>query len=237
MVNTNLNKSSSNILSNIFSKIKKIIIKHKIFISVFMFLIISYLLILFSTRKLDNFQNCDELRSDLTLLQGEKQSLREQISNLEQQATIIEEECDSMENNLIAEKEELVNSIEEANSKYADVNERYNNLLEEYNVLVNENTSSINNMEQQITELQNNLRECNTKCSESFQNTENRQVESEENLNEDNNELVLALLRHNSDSILRNSRRQEQMNKQKDINQIQDNKLRRLYNILYKKYM
>jgi chromosome segregation ATPase len=243
-----VNDKSINILGNTFNKIQKLIIKHKITIISILILLGSYLLILFSTRNLDTFQDsttettttnadaCASLRGDLLVLQEEKQSLKEQISNLENQVTTIEEECDETEANLTSEKEDLMKKLEDANGKYADVNEQYNNLLEEYNVLVNENTTTIDNMEQQITELQKNLKECNLKCSESFQDTQNDVTEAEENLNEDttdNNQLI-ALLRLDSDSILRNSRSQQLLNIQTNINLQQDRKLRRLHNILLK---
>jgi chromosome segregation ATPase len=240
-------KNSTNNLKNYFNKIHKFIIKHKIPIVIILGLLIIYLLILFSTRNLDTFQDstptttnadaCASLRSDLLVLQEEKQGLREQISNLENQVSTIEEECDETEGNLISEKEELMKKLEDANGKYADVNEQYNNLLEEYNVLVNENTTTINNMEQQITELQNSLNECNTKCSEPFEDTQDSQTEPEEDENDVDSNLIISLLKLNNDSILSNSRRQEQRNRQLNINQMQDAKLRRLYGILLRKYM
>ena len=112
---------------NNFNKVQKFIIKHKTPIVIILGLLIIYLSILFSTRNLDHFQDatedatedatadatedaCASLRSDLAVLQEEKQSLREQISNLENQITTIEEECDETETKLISEKESLLKS-------------------------------------------------------------------------------------------------------------------------------
>ena len=237
-------KKSANILKNSFNKVQKFIVKHRIPIVIILGLIIIYLAILFSTRNLDHFQDaaedaCASLRSDLSVLQEEKQSLREQISNLENQVTTIEEECDETESNLTSEKESLLKQLEEANAKYADVTEQYNNLNEEYQALVNENENLIGTKEQQIIDLQNRLNECNLKCSESFQDTHNNpngdaQTQSDES---DKSSSILEVLRLGNESILSRSRLQAQMNRQLNINNTQNTKLRRLNNILFKNYM
>lgn len=246
-------KKSTNILKNGFNKVQKFIIKHKTPIVIILGLLIIYLSILFSTRNLDHFQDatedatedatadatedaCASLRSDLSVLQEEKQSLREQISNLENQVTTIEEECDETETKLILEKESLLKQLEEVNAKYADVTEQYNSLNEEYQALVNENKTLIGTKDQQITELQNRLNECNLKCTESFQDTENNQNgNTQTQAEEDNSSLIIQALRLDNESILRNSQLQAQMIRQLNINNTQNTKLRRLNNILFKK--
>ena len=260
-------KKSINFLKDSFNKVQKIIIKYKIPIVIFLGLVLVYLGIFFSTRNLDHFQdtndettssesnedNCDSFKNELTLMQENKKKLEKQITDLENQMTTIEKKCNETETGLISEKESLSKQLEDtkkslskqledANSNYANAIQKYNDLNEEYDVLVNENKNLISNKEKHILDLQKSLKECNLKCTESFQDTQNNQNNQNNQTvttqppSEMDHNLILKSLKLDNESILSRSKLQNQLNTQVNINDSQNKKLKRLSDILFKQY-